>query len=334
MMMFDRSFRWIKSAIVRDGKLYCIPGWSRGIYEIKLEDWSINRILSLPYREGRYWNLFYIDNIIYCAPHIGKRLYRIIDDFTGLEIVVDQDTTQELVEIMYFDRKMFFFPRDTEEGLFIYDFDTEDIHEDTGWRNQINDVNQHGRINRWFSDGKSLLFITYDNNRIFEYGVESHILKELIVGENKQWHDIISCDEKKYLLSRQDEGILCVENRGNSQLVTNHSSELGSVKKLVVLDSSTIVLESHNSMQVLKEGRVLGSYPIEEVSGSNFIECIDSGDYYILLPWVDENFYCIFKENLSCERHRFKLSMKEKFLQGEIFFEEEKSDLKEFIDEL
>lgn len=329
--MIDRTIRWIKSAAVKDGYLYCVNRKYSILFRINLQSWELEKIVELEWdQKGIVTDVYEMDGHIICVPLQGVQAAVYDPDSREIQYVKMDADGLELIDVVIYDCKIWFVPRNLPGKLYYYSPAGAVFAEDRMWEEEARRIELCGRIKRKCYIEHNQIYLVI-GRKIAKYDFEDRRMTELINPLNECCADFIRMGEVYYCISENDKRRVLYWNVEDGRVFWEEGKENSGYVKLTKA-GEVVLLDTVTGIDILIDGKIKKweRSDIDGLEGANFINAVRYRDRWILPPWGSASFIECSSDFTGVKRHEIKIPV-EDIPERETLFSETEISLDEYI---
>lgn len=331
--MISGDIKWITSVVARENFIYCMPGGCSAIYRLDLDRWTIKKVFQTTFTETIRWSMHEQSGVIYCIPHKGIRFVAYDPRCGKADIFESGDSETELAEVMLYDQKLWFIPRNLPGRLYCFSIKDGTFSEDISWIKELRRLNVGGRITRWFADEETIYLVFLKEKRILQYNLFTHLFSDIRTPVEGDFYDFVHVNHDYYWIEKGNKKTFYKWNQNDNSLKKICGRGEGSYVKLVGMGDA-VLLDADTGLEIWKDNVIweTGIIYQNKLDGANHLSAVKLGSKWVVLPWGREEFIEFENDFKNYTVHTPKVPIRDFLLNHHFLFYESGLSLKEFIE--
>lgn len=327
-----RAIRWIDTAIVRDGYLYCMPGQGRMICKIALESFTIEKMIEVSKHNSRFWKLFAYDDEFFCISKAGSSMLRWNETTGEVSELKFTGKMTECAEIIDYKNNIWMFPRELPEDLYYYSIKEKKYYKSENWRKFIRKNGIAGRVKGWHQKDNTVFLLVWGEKRILKFDMDTEQLTNFALPVDGYVRDLVVQEKKFYFLLDNDMVIHCWNPQTESVFDIEEPIQASCYKMINAGDTIIIYTGNNNCVELLCNGKISKTDIVieKEKPSSAFLQAIRYKSSWIVMPWGYDAFITFGEDFTSYRIDRVLVPMKN-FIDTEAILYEGKISLQEWL---
>lgn len=292
------AMKWIDSAEVRNGYMYCLPGKGRILYKIALHDFSVSKTVEVSGQSQDYWKLYVRNDDFFCISKSGSEIVRWNETTEEVTVLAFAEKMPERSEIVGYKDKIWMIPRMISEDLYFYSITEKKYDKCESWQKHIKKLGIAGRVENWHYNDNRVFLIVGNEKKILEFNMDTEQLTSFIMPVDGHVKDLVVQGDKFYFLVDNDTAIHCW-NPQREKVFHIESTVQKPCSRLIVAGDA-IIIDTGNSVALLRNDKISKTDIIikKGQARSAFLKAINYNSSWLVMPW-GVRFFIIFSESFD-----------------------------------
>ena len=159
-----------RSAVIRDGGIWCVPLALNWLFKIDLQDWSVKGICSLGTKDDSWMEfLVQYQDTIWCIADHGVRIagYHVLTGETSYFKTTDKKRRN--LGVFEYGGMLWLFPRDVEEPVLCFDPEKKVFSVHREWTKECRRNRVRGRAKSFCLAGAAVYFVPEGRSELLKY---------------------------------------------------------------------------------------------------------------------------------------------------------------------
>ena len=283
-----------RSAIIKDGEIWCVPRNLNRLFRIDLDDWFVSDVCDLELNaEYQIGDILFYQGYIYCISDRGAKIIRYSTSTGAIEhFEMDIDRRENLGIILY-QGVIWIIPRILPDQLVCFDIEKNKFSIFYEWHRLCEKKGIEGKVMTFCSKDSAIYMVLQEGCEIIKFNLKESMLDKILLLKQKNFHCILG-SRNEFFITSQVGRCLFRWNEITREVKEYHCEYRQEKNYIRGLKFENGILLSDGIMtdffDMEKDKIVPYEYFPTDLNndygnGSLFSDIIEYNDKYILFPW-------------------------------------------------
>lgn len=289
-----RQLMRFRSAVTKDGRIWCVPRNFNRLFKIDLDDWSVKDVCDLELNdEYQIGDILIYQDSIYCISDRGVRIVRYSMSTGAIEHFEMDIDSRENLGIMLYQGVIWIIPRRLPDKMVCFDIERKQFSIFYDWYRVCVKNGVEGKVMTFCLSESNIYMVLQEGCEIIKFDLKKSVLDKITLPGHRAFHCILKF-QNKFFITTQAGKSLFRWNEVTGEVKEYHHKYLQEKNYIRGLEFENGILLSDgittDFFDMEKNEIISYEYFPKDLkndfgNGSLFSDSIIYKDKYILFPW-------------------------------------------------